>query len=395
MKPAILIITLLSVHVLAHAQMTAEMVLEEIRKNNTTLRALDRQLEAEGINLRTGLTPPDPEVEYNYLWGNPALLGNRTDIIITQSIDFPTAYLHRSRIAGARRHQLELEYSGRILEVMYSARLLLADLIHHNALEREYRHRLTHAGALVDAYRQRLDQGEGTLPDLNRARLRQLNLEKEAALNQTERQTILSELAALNGGQAIEFTADIYPVMTIPGDFDLWYGEAEEANPALQWYREETGISRTQERLTRATSLPGFHAGYMSETVGAEHFRGITAGISIPLWENRNRLSHARARTDALEYVVADRQLLYYNQLRTDYLRAVTLRESLAGYREALQEYDNIPLLKKALELGEISLTEYTLELAIYYDTVDMIMETERMIHRALTGLYRHQSYPW
>ena len=390
MKLSILIITLLSVHTAIYAQ-PAERVLEEIRKNNTTLRALEMQFEAEGIGLRTGLTPSDPELEYNYLWGDPSVTGNRTDIILTQDFDFPTAYFHRNRIASARRQQLKTGYNERLLEVMYNARLLLTDLIHHNALDREYEQRLANAGAIAEAYTSRLEEGEGTLPDLNRARLNHLNLAKAAALNRAERQDILSRLAALNGGRQIEFTADYHPPATIPADFDTWYAAAEIDNPSLQWFREETGISRTQERLTRAMSLPGFHAGYMSETIGAEQFRGITAGISIPLWENRNRLSHARARTGALEYALADRSLQYYNQLRADYQRVEALQESLSGYREALQEYDNIPLLKKALDLGEISLTEYILELALYYDTVDLMLETERMIHRALNGLYRHR----
>ena len=82
----------------------------EIEKNNTTLSALRKNTEAEKVGNKTGIYLQNPEVEFHYLWGNPSVLGNRTDISIKQTFDFPTAYRYKSQISNARNDQVELEY---------------------------------------------------------------------------------------------------------------------------------------------------------------------------------------------------------------------------------------------------------------------------------------------
>src|SRR5690554_5758435 len=81
-----------------HAQNQVENVLVEIEKNNKTLSALRKNAEAQRLENKTGNYLQNPEVEYNYLWGNPTPVGNRTDFNVTQSFDFPTAYRYRNQI---------------------------------------------------------------------------------------------------------------------------------------------------------------------------------------------------------------------------------------------------------------------------------------------------------
>ena len=52
-------------------------------------------------------------------------------------------------------------------------------------------------------------------------------------------------------------------------------------------------------KLSKSESLPKISAGYMSESVLSESFRGVTMGISLPLWENRNRTSAAILHSQA------------------------------------------------------------------------------------------------
>ncbi|KAA6308963.1 hypothetical protein EZS27_039465 [termite gut metagenome] len=53
--------------------------------------------------------------------------------------------------------------------------------------------------------------------------------------------------------------------------------------------------------MNQAMGLPSFLAGYMSEKVVGEHFQDITLGISIPLWENKNRVKQAKAASIAAQ----------------------------------------------------------------------------------------------
>lgn len=390
MRPTIITAILLATILSLSAQTGIEQVLGEVERNNTRLRALQMQLEAQSLENRTGLYPPDPSAEYAYLWGSPSLIGNRVNIAVTQSFDFPTSYIYKSRIAAAGDRQLELEYQRQLMELRYEATLILLELIHKNALDKEYERRLQHARSLRNSYKTMLEQGETSLPSYNKAELSLLNIRKAAEMNAIERSRLLSDLATLNGGKEVTFTQAVYPQEDVPEDFEQWYSRAQQDNPVLQWLAGETAISRMQEKLSKALSLPSFHAGYMSEAIGAEQFSGIAAGITIPLWETRNTVSHARAQTEALQSIETDNRLRLYRQLESAHAKARALQESVAEYRLLLRQHDNTRLLEKALDMGEINLTAYILELTIYYSSTEKLMEAELDMHISIAELYRY-----
>ena len=105
------------------AQITVDSVLSAIEKNNTSLSAMRKSTEAEKIRNQTGIYLQNPEAGFNYLWGYPAAIGNRTDISIKQSFDFPTAYGYRRQIADTRNFQSDLEYQQQRKEILYAARI--------------------------------------------------------------------------------------------------------------------------------------------------------------------------------------------------------------------------------------------------------------------------------
>lgn len=367
-----------------------ENVISEIEENNTTLQALRKQLEARRLGNRTGIFLPDPEAQFNYLWGDPSIIGNRINLALTQSFDFPTAYKYRRQISDDRNDQLNLEYNSRLRDIRFQARLVLTDLVYYNNMKAEYQRRLALAGEIASSFKARLDEGESGLPDYNKAQLNLLNVEKELENIRIEREVLLSELASLNGGQEVSVAGTGYEDRPLPDDFSQWYREAEKENPMLQWLTMEIGISSKQEKLNAALALPSFHAGYMSESVGGESFRGIAAGITVPLWENRNMIKTARAQTQAIQEEEEDKKLQFYHHLQAQYEKAVSLKKSLEAYRQRLDLYDNTIMLKKALDLGQISLAEYIVELSIYFESIDSLLEWEREFQTAVAHLYRY-----
>lgn len=118
--------------------------------------------------------------------------------------------------------------------------------------------------------------------------------------------------------------------------------------------------------------------GYMGEFVGDERFQGITVGVSIPLWQNKNRVKQARAAAIASERVVEDSRVQYYNHLKSLYHQAVGLQQSVALYASSLSQNGNEALLTKAFEKKELSLLEYLLEMEYYYECFQKQAEAER-----------------
>lgn len=214
-----------------------------------------------------------------------------------------------------------------------------------------------------------------------------MNINKELESIEIERITLLSELTRLNGGIFIDFTDSQFQSPVIPAGFEQWYVSAEQNNPVLIWLKKEMEISKKQEKLNRAMSLPKLQTGFMSEKIVGEQFQGITVGLSIPLWENKNTVKFAKANTIALESIITDNKIQLNNYLKSLHTKAISLKQNADDYRLNLRLFDNSELLKKALDKGEISLINYILELSVYYESVNKLLELERGLNNTAAEL--------
>ena len=362
-------------------------ILEEIEKNNTTLLALRQNADAGKLSSQTGIFLQNPEVGFNYLWGSPNAVGNRTDFNIMQSFDFPSAYRYKNNIANLQMNQLDLEYQLERINLLYEARLICIDLVFYNALLTENKVRLDYARSIADAVRKMFDQGKISILEHNKAQLNMANTVNDNSLLEAEANQLLAELERLNGGNAIDVNMDQFPPLALPEDFDTWFAGVEESNPILQYLNKQVEISRNEEKLNRAMSLPKFSAGYMSEKVVGEKYQGLSVGMSIPLWENKNTVKAAKAQTVANMAMVNDSHLQLYNMLKNHHRKAVDMQRASEGYSGSLITVNNTDLLKRAYDMGEISLIEYLVEVQFYYETVVKALETRREVHKAAAEL--------
>lgn len=389
-----LIISVLFIYVTiaAQAQSGYETVLQQIEANNTTLAALRQQTEAQKLGNRTGLAPANPEVEFSYLWGNPSVIGNRTDVGITQTFDFPTAYSHRSKIANLQNENAELQYKVERQNILLSAKKACIELMYYNALAREYAVRLQIAERIAESTKTKLDKGETNILEHNKAQLNLTTLQAEVVQIETERAALLSELKLLNGGKEItgEILNSEFRIQNseLPSNFEEWYSQAEAKSPALQYVSTQIEIGKHEVKHNRAMGLPKMSAGYMSEKVVGEHFQGVSVGVSIPLWENKNRVKQAKAQVQAAETIFEDSKLQFYSRLQALYAKAASLQQNAQKLRQSLTDNNNGPLLKKALDAGEISLLNYLLEIEFYYDAISKTSEAERDYELAAAELW-------
>lgn len=372
------------------AQIPVDSVLATIELNNTTLAAIRKNTDAEKIGNKTGIYLSNPEVEFNYLWGNPSSIGNRTDFSIRQSFDFPTAYSYRNQIANIKNDQAEIEYLKQSKEILFQARLVCVDLMYYNKLISEISKRQASAKQLADAYKAKFDIGETGILEYNKAQIYYLTISKELERIEIERTASLSELAKLNGGIAITFNESNIQPQSVAIGFEQWYATAEQNSPVLQWLKQEINMSEKQKQLAATQNLPKFNAGYMSEKVVGQQFQGVSVGVSIPLLENKNAVKYAKANKLAIQSIEADAKLQYYNQMKMLHTKAIAMQNSIADYRKRLAAFSNTELLQKALDKGEISLSEYFFELSVYYESIDKLFEAEKSLNVTYTELHRY-----
>ncbi len=363
-------------------------VLVELESNSPTLAALREQANASTLAGRTGLFPVNPEVEFNYLWGHPSNRGIRMDISITQSFDFPSAYAYRSRIAKATGAQADLRYKAERLDFLLEAKRICIDLIYHNAMITAYGQRKADAEALLQAYDKMLSAGGAGILERNRVRLNLTDVEGRYELLLVQRRSLQADLTRLNGGKDIALDlSDFSPGSALPPDFERWYAEAEAKSPVLQYVKGQIEVNDSEARLNRAMSLPKFSAGYMNEHFNSDGYGGLKMGMSVPLWENKNRVKAARAEGVALSRQADDARLKFYYDLRTLFDKARVYLRMASSYDKTLRELGGTELPRKALSAGEISLPEYLRELELYYDNVEAGLESRRNAELSIAEL--------
>lgn len=388
------ILVVISIWVFSHslyAQSIIQKVLAEVEQNNTTLDAIRKKVDADKLGNKTGIYLQNPELAFNYLWGSPSVIGNRKDFSILQTFDFPTAYRYKNQLSDLRNEQAELEYQKQLLSVLLETRLVCNDLIYVNALIDQRTKRLVNAQSIEKSFRQRFESGDANILEHNKAQLSFLNVGRELKSLETKRASLLMELTRLNGGQAVDFSENSYQVIEIPDEFDQWFAVAEQRNPTFAWLKKEIEASQKQSALNKAMSLPKLQAGYMSESVVGEQFQGVMLGLSVPLWENKNKVKYAQANALAMESMASDTKMQFYNHLKSIHAQAIALQKNVNEYRSALGAIDNSALARKALDAGEISLIDYLVELSLYYESEDTLLELENELNKVSAELFQYQ----
>jgi outer membrane protein TolC len=364
-------------------------VLQSVAQHNTTLKALRETINAQQLEKRIDIFLPGPEVEFNYLRGNPQAIGNRTDISLTQTFDIATLLGMKNKMANQQHTVLEIQYRTGRANILLEAKQYCIDVIYCNALKKELDVRLQQAEAIAHSYRERLDRGDVSILEYNKAQLSLSTVQQETARVEIARKAALQELKRLNGGIAIAPDDDKYPAGSdvLPASFEEWFAAIAPKHPLLEELKEEIEAGKRQLSIAKAMNWPALSVGYMSESVTGETFQGLKAGLSIPLWENKNRTKQARASLRATESREADMRQQLYARLQNLYDQASGLQQIVLAARASLQHFNNTVLLQKALDAGEISILDYLIEVNLYYDAITQTLEAERDFEKTLAEL--------
>lgn len=387
MRTIIITMLVLFAGITLNAQNNINPVLSSIEENNTTLKALREQVEADKLQNKTGIFLDDPEVGFNYLWGNPSNIGNRTDFSVSQTFDIPTITGMKSRLANGRNNLVEWQYKADRMNILLEAKQDCIELIYYNSLLKELYLRLEHAETIAKGYKDRMDRGDVSILEYNKVNLNLSTIQGEISRMEVERDALLAQLKRLNGGIDVVFNDADYGSRELPLNFNDWYVQAEDKNPVLAYVRNEIEVSQKQVSLSKAMNLPKFTAGYMSEKVVGQRYQGVSLGISIPLWSNKNQVKQAKASVAAAQSREADTKQQFFSQLQIQYSKAMGLKTTADKYRKSLANVNNTILLKKALDAGEISLLDYMVEMGLYYDNVNQTLAAERDYQLAFAEL--------
>ena len=373
----------------AMAQDNIETLLQEIEKNNTTLKALRYDTEAQKSANRSENALPDPELEVGYLWGKPSTIGSRKDFSAKQSFDIPAITGQRTRQSKQKDRLADSQYNLQRTALLLQAKLLCIDLIYYNARIATLNERIKASRIVAEGQAKQLSCGDISQTTYNYTALNLSVAEAELKQTESERMEICRSLTALNGGFPVTLNINRFTALTLPLSFAQWYdGNNKTTHPQTALARQEMETTKGETALAKAESLPSFSIGYTGEFTQGEHYQGVAVGVSVPLWRGKRKVAQAKAAQLAAQERMADNEHQLRAQQEALFYRAQSLHNLATSLTQALSQSNSTPLLQKALQEGEISTAEYFTELEKYYDAADKALIAERDSQKAYAELH-------
>jgi outer membrane protein TolC len=118
---------------------------------------------------------------------------------------------------------------------------------------------------------------------------------------------------------------------------------------------------------------------------------GMKFGLSIPLWENKNKVKRAKLLEQFSKEKYSIGKLEFESNFSKLFRNFLNLKKSLKEYEAIFTEKKYDILLQKALTHGEISVIEYLTENIYYYESVDTYLEVEHEYYKTITELLKFQ----
>lgn len=358
------------------AQVSVDEILRLVEQNNTTLKAASDKTEAAKQEVMMETSLEDPEIGFDYLWGKPGMIGKRKDINVNQTFDLATVFGYRKRLAKSQKELLELELQQKQLETRLEAMDLLVQITYYNQALAIYEERLQQEKQLAASYEKRLAAGDANKLEANRARLSLVEIESETEKVKMERDLLMLQLQTLCGGTEIMYNNTDYNAINLASGMSL--KALQEAQSSQQ-----ERVAENDLKTARAQSMPSITAGYMAELTDDEKWNGVTIGVSIPLWSNRHNMKRARLSLQSARSEAADASYKLEQFAASQRLRTERYHDIAQKMQQKLANASSTTLLRKALDEGEISLVEYTIESSDLFDLRVKTLEAERDFQQA------------
>ncbi len=371
----------------AIAQDGFQTFLMQINTNNKKIQSAEKLMVAEELEAYSGIYLTNPSVEYEQVGSE---LETSSELTVAQSFDFPTAYAHRKSIAAFSKDQSSIAFRQVKREVMANAAGVYVDQIYLNRRKEFYMDLKNLLDTLLINVDKSIKLGEIDILKANRIRSEAIRNKVNLSELETDCKNNAYVLRLINGDQDLEIATSDYPLIIMSSDPDSLEHALLINHPEKEYWKAELEKSGKEIKLMRATSLPGFEVGYKQESnssIGSFEY-GFMAGITIPLFENKNTVKHAIAKKSFLENEFNTAQLELENEVAVLVNNYYSSLQSLQYADELEQSLSSVLLLWKAYNSGHIGYTEFFEAYGNYCEMFDYIEKVRKQVYSDILQLY-------
>ena len=366
-------------------------ILQKIEENNKDLVSYASLKKSMQLELKSRNNLPDPFVGGYYMpWGTHDG-GTYTEIEISQTFEFPTVYGARSELIESQNEQLVFEYSMKRQAILLEAKKYCQDVIYLNKRIALEQNRMQQAKRVYDQTQELYVSEQVGILDVNKAKLIWLRDQFRIDEFENEKENTLLLLQNLNGGIEVSVEVSEFSDRLSLTEKDSLWAEKLGEDPRLLALNHQEEIAYQQIRLSKATALPNITAGYNYQGVKDFNYSGLYAGVSIPIWNNKNKVKAKEAQYEYRRSFTQTRSLEASAVFDKRYNEYLLVLKKFSEFRSTLKGLNSENLLFEAYELGEFSYMEYFIELQFYRQAHNTMLEMEKQLHQLKAELLQHQ----
>ena len=365
-----------------------ETLWKTIEQNNLTLKTMRAELKSCYYETHSGISMKDPQVNLSYLWNGIEEGSDKRTLSVEQEFDLSLG--RKKKVADGTFNLMCTKYAKEAAELRKQT-YLMVDKYVMLTKRIDYRRMLEkNVEQVCHLYEKAFKMGECSKLDLNRIQMSYFKVQSDCRKDLSELCEVVVGLMEMNGGIVTD-TANVsyaYDVRKLPQNFDVWYSEYAAFEPGALEMDEKKSLAYNQEQLAKSAWWPKFSVGYDSEIGTDEKLRGMSFGLSLPLWENRNvrKAASANRTSSTLEY--EETQKLLYTKYHDLYELTKMLLWSYEKQQESVQGVEESEaLLQKAVRAGEISLGEYLMEITVFSEVRLEMIQSEYEYESSKTEL--------
>ncbi|MGE0017660.1 MAG: TolC family protein [Bacteroides sp.] len=366
-------------------------LLRSVETHNTELKAFSQRMQAQKTENKLSNNLPDPTVSYSHLWGADNSSETIGELIVSQSMDFPTLYHTRRQLNRQKNVMADHEYQLKRRKILLKAQEICFDIILLREEQLLLKERHQNASELATLYQQRIESGDANVIELNKVKLELLNAKTEASINETNLKKKEEELIILNGNTPFQTEQLTYPAIVLPTDYAEIKDDVLNGELALAALEQESRVGHNLLKVAQESWLPKLEIGYRRNTESGAPFNGFVVGFSVPLFENKGKVKMARQQLLSTELSKEQvKSEAAYNALQ-NFREAQKTKLLMDEYASLFKEHSDLLILKEALKSGQISLIEYFSEAAIIYQSQLNYLQLENKYHKTVASLFKNK----
>ncbi|GGD96775.1 TolC family protein [Planktosalinus lacus] len=370
---------------------TIDELLNQIEQNNTELKAYQQFIDGQNLQNISGNNLPNPQLSGYYLPFGDHQSGDYTEFEISQAFEFPTVYVARSKWNTLKKDQLQAQFTKKRQEVLLKAKQGFINLYILQKKKDIEDDRKLQSQQVYEQMQELFKKEQVGILDLNKAKVAWIQDQFVVEQLQADIQNQITVLQNLNGGQLLELNKLRVEMPFELQSVETLWNEKLAKDPKLLELHANEATALQNVKLEKNKRLPNIDLGYNYQGVNGNNHSGIYGGLSIPLWNSKNKVKAAQAN---YEYQQSDSQVAkqhLYAELLQQYNQYQVLLDKYTEYQNTIENLNSEELLFKAYSLGEYSFLEYYMEVQFYRDATGKMLQMEKELQLLQAQLLIHQ----